>query len=120
RRSAQLRQRPADRWGAPDGILVEIEAEFVGAAFERWIIGTHPLDRWPHPNRRLHFRTSTERACANSPSARANSVTTGARRRTPARDTSCTLMHFTKSVTERPPRVRATPPVGRTWFVPLA
>ena len=40
-------------------------------------------------------------------------ATTGARRATPARDTSCTLMHFTKSVTERPPRVRADAACGQ-------
>jgi hypothetical protein len=46
--------------------------------------------------------------------------TTGARRFSPAREISCVLEHFTKSATLNPPRARAQPEVGRTWFVPLA
>src|SRR5579863_10537088 len=111
---AELRQRAAHRGRTADGILVEVQAQFVRAPFQRRIVGAHAPDCAANVDRGLHWRTSTDRACASRPSARANSETTGARRRTPARDTSCTLMHFTKSETERPPRVRATPPVGNT------
>jgi hypothetical protein len=46
--------------------------------------------------------------------------TTGARRFKPAREMRCVLEHFTKSETLNPPRARAQPDVGNTWFVPLA
>ena len=40
-------------------------------------------------------RTSTDRACASSPSARASVVMAGARRRNAFSDNSCTEMTFT-------------------------
>jgi hypothetical protein len=47
-------------------------------------------------------------------------MTTGASLAQPARDILCTLMHFTKSAVDKPPRAAAPPPVGSTWFVPVA
>src|ERR1700733_2309870 len=99
---------------AADGVFVEIEAQLSVAAFERRMIRAHARDGFTRGDRRLHSRTSTARACASKPSAFANCLTTGERRARPARVTSCTLMHFTKSAADNPPRARATPPVGKT------
>src|SRR5580658_7593706 len=99
---------------AADCVFVEIEAQLSVAAFERRTIRAHACDGFTQRDRRLHSRTSTERACASKPSALASCLTTGETRATPARVTSCTLTHFTKSAVDNPPRARATPPVGKT------
>ena len=74
-------------WGAADGILVEIEAEFVCAAAGGRRVGRHRMTacadgaRLMAPFRSVtRQRTSTERAWASRPSARASVVMAGARR----------------------------------------
>jgi hypothetical protein len=48
------------------------------------------------------------------PSDSASVSAAWARWRNPLRVMVCTLMHFTKSAEESPPRLRGQPPVGRT------
>src|ERR1700690_597307 len=81
--AAQSGERLANFWRAADRVLVEIETQLFGAALQRRIVGAHFRDGLADGNRRLHPRTpafrtslrsSTERACASRPSARANSA----------------------------------------------
>ena len=44
---AELRERAAHGGRAADGVLVEIEAQLVGASFERRMVGTHLFDGAP-------------------------------------------------------------------------
>ncbi len=112
------RERAQDGGRTSHRVLVEIEAQFFGAAFFGRVVRRKAQHRFANRNFRLfprfHRRTSTARACASKPSARAMAETTGARRLSPAREISCVLEHFTKSRTLSPPRVRAQPDVGNT------
>jgi len=111
-------KRTQDRRRASHRILVKIETQFFGAAFFGCVVRGERQHSFPDRNFRqfhgLHLRTSTARACASRPSARAIVETTGASRLRPAREISCVLEHFTKSTTLNPPRARAQPEVGRT------
>src|ERR1700674_373487 len=116
--SCHARERTQDRWRTTHRILIEVEAKFLGATFLRSVIRREAQNRLANWNdrqlRAFHRRTSTARACASSPSARAMAVTTGASRFSPLREISCVLEHVTKSATLRPPRACAQPEVGRT------
>src|SRR5208282_179624 len=108
------------RDAAAGGVFVEVQANFIGAAFGGRFISAAKENRFAHGELHVHRRTSTALACAKSPSALANTSTSLARRRKPRGSIVCTLMHFTKSLALRPPRRRAQPPVGKTWLLPLA
>src|SRR6266852_6615050 len=107
-------QRATHYERAPDGVLIEVQAQLARTAFKRRMVGAHPFNGAPHSDPPAHRRISTARACAARFSASASAVTAGARRRRPAREMRWTLAHFTKSQAESPPRARAHPPVGRT------
>ena len=101
-----------------DGVLVEVEAQLVRRA-RRSAESTAPLRHEPPraslaAGLRTCSRTSTDRACASSPSARASVVIAGANAASAVRLSSCTEITLTKSVTESPPRIRAAPLVGST------
>src|SRR6266478_4967809 len=116
----ELRQRAAYRWRASRGVLVEVEAHLIGSPFSGRRRRAAIQNRFAHRQANVHRRTLTAWRWAIKPSDSARVSTVSARRRKPLRVTVCTLMHFTKSVAERPPRLRAQPPVGRTWLLPVA
>src|SRR5204863_8348357 len=65
-------------------------------------------------------RTSIDSACAVNPSASASGTIVGRSRARPALVTRCTDITRMKSAALRPPRKRAAPDVGSTWFDPVA
>src|SRR3981081_3753946 len=81
-------------------VLIEIETQLPGAAFLGSAVRRHREYRAANRDfRQLHFfhrRTSTARACASRPSARAIAETTGASLFKPAREISWVLEHLTK------------------------
>ena len=65
-------------------------------------------------------RIATDWACAVSPSACASATTALPMLFSPARVSRCTVICLTKSAADNPPRTRAAPAVGSTWFEPMA
>src|SRR5207253_8220032 len=100
---AQPRQRLEHARRAAAGVFVLMQPQAVVQLWRLLIVA--------HVN-----RTSIDSACPSSPSARASGRIVGASRARPARVTRCTDITRTKSAAERPPRNRAAPEVGSTWF----
>ena len=67
---------------------------------------------------RSHRRTAS--AWAGMPSTAASASTTGRTLSSPFRVRRWTVTGFRKASRPRPPTARARPPVGRTWFPPVA
>src|SRR5690606_17775930 len=104
----QRAQRLEDARRRAAGVLVQVQAQ--AARPRPWtLVFLHHA-----------IRVSIDAACAVSPSARASVLTTGAMRRSPAAVTRWTVTIRTKSLAWSPPRYLAAPPVGSTWFAPMA
>src|ERR1700688_4196588 len=110
------------RVAAPVQIQAELDIGLVGLA-------VNLCDSWHRSasdsiarNRglRFHWRVVTAFSCAGRFSARARTRTSRPRCRKPLRPIVWTLMHFTKSAADNPPRLLAQPPVRKTWLLPLA
>src|SRR5262249_29295507 len=103
----KIAQRGEDPWRAPTCVFVLMQPQAV-VQLGRLLIRAHEK------------RTSTDSACASSPSARAKGTMVGVRLASPARVSRCLDMIRTKSNALRPPRNRDAPAVGNTWFDPVA
>ena len=107
-------QGTPNRGRAPGSVFIEVEAHFAGAPFSGSLVRAAIQNCLAHGQLYFHRRTPTALRWAIRPSDSARVSTVSARQRNPLLVIVCTLMHFTKSAVESPPRRRAQPPVGKT------
>src|SRR5579863_5200709 len=110
-------QRAKHRWSAASGVFIEVQTNFPCAAFGRRLVGFALEDGVANRQASFHRRILTALRWASNPSDSAKCSAALASPRNPLREMACTVMHFTKSAAERPPRRRAQPAVGRTWLL---
>src|SRR5579859_4011165 len=112
-------QRTKHRWSAASGVFIEVQTNFPCAAFGWCFVGFAFEDGVANRQASFHRRILRALRCASNPSDFAKVSAELASPRNPLREMVCTVMHFTKSAAERPPRRRAQPAVGRTWLLPV-